>query len=345
MPSTATRSTNPRGGGSRSTHHNPSSSTFITGTDLTENDAIVPVQPLNFNYNGAIHLNRHSREEDDEFDSYSRSLVPANQNTAIQPVDELEQLKRMVFRTRKKLDNRMSEMKSWQKDVEGLRKDMKRCGKKTEGKRTKGNNMNGSENENGDSSDTDEDEDEVEGTNNGSSKRKSRNSQSPNKNEPNSGKKSYPSARVSALPFGSSNDFNINRNSLRAICDEERTSVGGRASVSKVSSSSKTMNLASSAKTMLNQKLPPLQNQHALLQARMGERGGPRIIVSGGGEGDSDENSNERAGITGVPAIPKSLSSKLLGRRGSAGATMLRRGSSSGNLGGQPRRRSLQLIR
>mmetsp|Transcript_18634 Transcript_18634/g.46520 ORF Transcript_18634/g.46520 Transcript_18634/m.46520 type:complete len:322 (+) Transcript_18634:133-1098(+) len=120
---------------SRSRNHaSASGTTFITGTDLTENDAVVPVrakapppvQPPRYGYAARGDLEPYEPEE-----SRALDLVPADRVASTD--NELEQLKQMVKRTRKKLDTRMSEMQVWRKEVDVMRRDIRRCDVKEDG--------------------------------------------------------------------------------------------------------------------------------------------------------------------------------------------------------------------
>ena len=142
------------------------SSTFITGTDLTErgSDAIVPFAPAlhpgSVPRGGYAYNSRGSREKlpssstgVGESSSWQLSVDVNNRPSLMlqdsgSNLDDMEQLRRMVARTRKTLDNRMSEMKNWRKDVDCMRKDVR-----------KGRNLAGEEVlEDDDTSDEDQEE-------------------------------------------------------------------------------------------------------------------------------------------------------------------------------------------
>lgn len=81
--------------------------TFITGTDLTENDAIL-LRKLD-----EVAL-------DDGGPCYRGMLAELEKDGE----DELIKLKRMVRNTRKNLDNHQAQLRGWQTDVDGLKKGM-----------------------------------------------------------------------------------------------------------------------------------------------------------------------------------------------------------------------------
>ncbi|CAD7933279.1 unnamed protein product [Amoebophrya sp. A25] len=112
-----------------------SSSTFITGTDITENDALLPFVPrggVRLEPRGGPPPSRLSEPQSSwqlSVDVNNRpSLVLGNTADSL---DEMEQLRKMVARTRKKLDNRMSEMKTWRKDIDSMRKEFRKVGSMT----------------------------------------------------------------------------------------------------------------------------------------------------------------------------------------------------------------------